>query len=66
MQFEGAIQVLCDATVDFVVVGSVAATFHGSAQVTFDLHVCYSRTSGNLRRLSTALAALFTCWICAP
>ncbi len=56
MQFEGAIRVLCDAGVDFVVIGGVAATFHGSAQVTYDLDICYSRASANLRRLSAALS----------
>ncbi|SPF35404.1 conserved hypothetical protein [Candidatus Sulfopaludibacter sp. SbA4] len=56
MHFERAIQALCDAGVDFVVIGGVSATFHGSARVTYDLDVCYSRASSNLGRLTAALA----------
>jgi hypothetical protein len=56
MQFEKAVQVLCDAGVDFVVIGGLSATFHGSARVTYDLDICYSRDSANLRRLAAALA----------
>jgi hypothetical protein len=56
MQFEKAAQALCDAGVDFVVIGGVAATLHGSAQVTYDLGICYSRASTNLRRLIEALS----------
>ena len=56
MQFGKAIQALCDAAVDFVVIGGVSATFHGSARVTYDLDICYSRTSANLRRLAGSLA----------
>jgi hypothetical protein len=56
MQFEKAVQALCDARVDFVVIGGLAATLHGSAQVTYDLDICYSRASANLHRLVEALA----------
>src|SRR5277367_3511131 len=56
MQFENAVQALCDAGVDFVVIGGLAATLHGSAQVTYDLDICYSRVAVNLRRLVEALA----------
>lgn len=56
MQFEKAVQTLCDAGVEFVVIGGVSATFHGSARVTYDLDVCYSRAPSNLRRLAGALA----------
>jgi hypothetical protein len=55
MQFERAIQALCDGGVDFVVIGGVSATFHGSARVTFDLDICFSRSAANLRRLVAAL-----------
>ncbi len=33
MQFEKAVQTLCDAAVEFVVIGGLSATLHGSAQV---------------------------------
>ena len=56
MQFEKALQALCDSHVQFVVIGGLSATFHGSARVTYDLNICYSRTPGNLRRLAQALA----------
>jgi hypothetical protein len=56
MQFQKAVQVLSDAAVEFIVIGGVAATFHGSARVTYDLDICYAKSSGNLRRLAKALA----------
>jgi hypothetical protein len=56
VQFEKAVQVLCDAAVDFVIIGGVSATFHGSARVTYDLDICYSRAALNLQRLAAALA----------
>ena len=56
MQFESAVQSLCDAGVDFVVIGGVSATFHGSVRVTYDLDICYSRATSNVTRLVAALA----------
>ena len=56
MNFEAAIQRLCDAGVEFVVIGGGAAIFHGSAHVTNDLDICYSRDKENLRKLAGALA----------
>ncbi len=56
MQFEKAVQVLCDSGADFVVIGGLAATLHGSATVTYDLDICYSRTADSLSRLAAALA----------
>jgi predicted nucleotidyltransferase len=55
-EFGSALKALCDAEVEFVVIGGVAASFHGSARVTFDLDICYSRTTTNLGRLAKALA----------
>ena len=56
MNFDVAIQRLCDARVEFVVIGGWAAIFHGSANVTNDLDICYSRDKENLRKLAEALA----------
>jgi len=56
VNLEKAFHALCDAGVDFVVIGGVAATLHGSAYVTFDLDICYSSASANLKRLKEALA----------
>ena len=56
MQLERTVQALCDGGVDFVVIGGVAATLHGSGRVTYDLDICYSRAAANLRRLAAPLA----------
>ncbi len=42
--------------VEFVVIGGVAAITHGSAQLTFDLDICYHRSEANLDRLCRTLA----------
>jgi hypothetical protein len=41
--------------VDFVVIGAVAMVLHGSARVSRDLDLCYSRDRRNLDRLAKAL-----------
>ncbi len=56
MQLERAVRLLCDAGVEFVIIGGVSAALHGSARVTYDLDICYSRAPPNLRRLAAALA----------
>ncbi len=56
IEFQKALEVLCDSGVEFVVIGGVSAIIHGSVQFTFDLDVCYSRDGLNLRRLTAALA----------
>ena len=56
MNFEIAIQRLCDSGFDFVVIGGWAAIFHGSAYVTNDLDICYSRDRNNLTKLAHARA----------
>jgi hypothetical protein len=56
MELGRALKALCDAGVEFVIVGGVSATLHGSAQVTDDLDICYSRSADNLQRLAKALA----------
>jgi len=57
-QIEHLITHLCESNVEFVVIGGVAAIAHGSAHVTFDVDVCYARTSQNIARLCAALAPL--------
>jgi hypothetical protein len=42
--------------VEFIVVGGVAATMHGSVRMTQDLDVVYARSDVNLVRLEKALA----------
>lgn len=41
--------------VDFVVIGAIALVLHGSARLTRDLDICYSRERTNLARLANAL-----------
>jgi len=56
MSPEGLLELLADAGVDFIVVGGMAATAHGSARTTYDLDVVYSRDPGNIERIARALA----------
>jgi predicted nucleotidyltransferase len=56
MNFDRAVQALCDAGVEFIIIGGWSAILHGSARVTSDLDVFFARRQGNLRRLVEALA----------
>jgi predicted nucleotidyltransferase len=56
IDFEAALRALAGAGVEFIVVGGVAATAHGSARLTTDLDVVYARTPENIERLVAALA----------
>jgi molybdopterin-guanine dinucleotide biosynthesis protein len=49
------LQRLCDADIDFVIVGGFAATLHGSSLVTRDLDVCAILSSENVAKLRDAL-----------
>jgi predicted nucleotidyltransferase len=53
---EGLLRTLAQGGVEFILVGGVAATAHGSARLTQDVDVVYSRSSDNLARLVSALA----------
>lgn len=44
--------------VEFIVVGGQAEALMGSARVTYDVDLCYRRTSDNLERLAIALGTL--------
>ncbi|MFZ5864100.1 MAG: hypothetical protein ACOYXR_14850 [Nitrospirota bacterium] len=46
---------LRDAGVEFVLVGGLAATAHGSARLTRDVDIVYARTPQNMTRLVAAL-----------
>lgn len=48
---------LVEAKVEFIVIGGVAATAHGSARLTLDLDVVYRRTPENIARLAHCLAS---------
>ncbi len=56
--FPGLLRALQREKVRFIVIGGAASTAHGSARLTLDLDVVYSRTPENLRRLATAIAPL--------
>jgi predicted nucleotidyltransferase len=56
--FRALIEALCRSETRFVLVGGVAATLHGSARLTQDVDVVYSRDAENLRRIVRALAPL--------
>lgn len=57
VDFERLLRVLSDGGVDFIIVGGVAATAHGSARLTTDLDVVYSREAANLSKLAASLQA---------
>ncbi|PYK16755.1 MAG: hypothetical protein DME55_11505 [Verrucomicrobia bacterium] len=56
VDLEQIIPPLVRARVDFILIGGMAAILHGSARVTFDVDVVYSRTDQNIERLAPALA----------
>lgn len=58
MDFRAAIARLQTGRVDCIVIGGVAAALHGSARVTTDIDVLYSRADDNIDRLVRALAPL--------
>jgi len=51
-----AVKILADAGVEFVIVGGLAVRSHGSAYLTEDLDICFSRSNENLKRIADALA----------
>jgi hypothetical protein len=52
------VEVLSDEAVDFVLIGGLAAVLHGSAYVTYDMDIAYSRERENCQRLAKALSQL--------
>lgn len=53
--FEALLRALTREGVDFILVGGLAAVAHGSARLTQDVDVVYSREPENLQRLVTSL-----------
>ncbi len=49
---------LSNGRVEFILVGGVAATVHGSSRLTQDVDIVYARTDANVKRLVTALKPL--------
>jgi len=54
--FIALLRVLAKEAVDFILVGGVAAAAHGSARLTQDVDIVYSRDPKNIIRLVSALA----------
>ena len=52
------LQRLCDADIDFVIVGGFAAVLHGSSLITRDLDVCALLTQENVGKLREVLQDL--------
>ncbi|MEX2196165.1 MAG: nucleotidyl transferase AbiEii/AbiGii toxin family protein [Thermoleophilaceae bacterium] len=52
------LKLLVEREVDFVVIGGIAGTLHGSARATYDLDITYARDSSNLERLAGVLRDL--------
>lgn len=53
--YDKILGVLVSAGVEFIIVGGAAATAHGSARLTEDLDIVYSRNKENIKRLAQAL-----------
>ena len=53
--FPALLNMLSEGRVDFVLVGGVAAIAHGSARLTQDVDIVYSRADANLERLVAAV-----------
>ena len=56
--FPALITLLSAAGIEFIVVGGVAATIHGSAHITVDLDVLYRRSAENIQKLAEALGPI--------
>ena len=56
IQLESVLKSLTENEVEFVIVGGVAITAHGSAYLTQELDFCYSRSKDNLKKVVSALA----------
>jgi hypothetical protein len=54
-QFAALLRALSEAGVEYIVIGGVAASIHGSVRSTLDVDIVYRRTPENIRRLVLAL-----------
>ena len=53
--YDKLIPLLVENEIEFIIVGGAAATAHGSARLTLDLDIVYSRNPTNLQRIVKAL-----------
>jgi hypothetical protein len=56
--FAGLLTALANDGVEFIIIGGMAATAHGSAHVTVDLDIVYRRSPDNMKRLARCLEPL--------
>lgn len=56
--FGRLLHLLSEASVEFIVVGGVAAAVHGAARATYDLDISYCREPANIENLIQALAGV--------
>ncbi|MCL7960167.1 MAG: hypothetical protein M8861_08250 [marine benthic group bacterium] len=56
--FRILLELLAKGKVEFVIVGGLAATVHGSSRLTQDIDVVYARSDSNLERLADSLASI--------
>ena len=50
------IELFGENEIEFVIVGGIAITLHGSSYLTADLDLCYKRSKDNLERIAAALS----------
>ena len=55
-KFNELIPILVRSSVEFIILGGVAARIHGSARLTEDLDIAYRRSEENMERIVEALA----------
>jgi hypothetical protein len=65
-EVQNHLELLARHSIDCVVIGGVAAVYHGSSEVTHDLDVCYASDHENLERLVKALRSVNACLRGAP
>lgn len=56
IDLERTIRLLSNGGIEFVIVGGIAGSIHGSSQATFDLDLCYARNTSNMARLAESLS----------
>jgi predicted nucleotidyltransferase len=56
--FQALLRLLTDNKIEFIIVGGAAATAHGSARLTTDLDIVYSRTHENITRIVNTLRSI--------
>jgi predicted nucleotidyltransferase len=54
-KFDQFLRTLVDNQIEFVVIGGLAASTQGSAQITYDIDICYGRDDANLKKLAETL-----------